>query len=89
MLAGPRLEIVGLDGRYGARDGGVIRIRGPLGLRRTATTRLLATTPPREIVGRAQIGPRTTAHVRWVLERREGATAVRLSATVERAGIFD
>jgi hypothetical protein len=89
VLAGPRLRIVSLSGPQGARDGGVMRIRGPLWLRRTATTRVLASTAAREIVGRAQIGRDTTARVRWLLERREGATAVCLSATVERAAAID
>lgn len=89
VLAGPRLEIVSLDGPHGARNGGVMRIRGPLGLRRNATTRVLATTRPREILGRAKIGRHTTARVRWVLERREHRTAVCLSATVESVGIID
>jgi polyketide cyclase/dehydrase/lipid transport protein len=89
VLAGPRLRIVSLHGPRGARDGGVMRIRGPLWLRRTATTRVVATTAAREIVGRAQIGRNTTARVRWLLQRHEGATAVCLSATVERAAIID
>ena len=49
----------------------------------------VATTAAREIVGGAQIGRNTTARVRWLLERRERATAVSLSATVERAAIID
>ncbi|MGH3041226.1 MAG: SRPBCC family protein [Gaiellaceae bacterium] len=88
-LAGPCIEILSLDGRPGVRDGGTVRVRGPLGLRRTATTRVLAASPPRQMVGRAEIGRRTKARVRWVLESRGQATAVRLSATIEGAGTLD
>jgi hypothetical protein len=88
-LTGRYIEVESLDGPPGARHGGVVRIRGPLGVRRTATTRVLSATPPREMLGSARIGRRTEARVRWTLLPGDGAIAVRLSATVESTGWLD
>src|SRR5919106_5132047 len=41
--------------------------RGPLCLRRSATTRVLPTQPPRWLNGTAEIGRRTRARVSWKL----------------------
>jgi CspA family cold shock protein len=72
-------------------EGGTIRLRGPLGLRRVARVRVEGRTPPCEVVGVAVLGGRTSARVRWVLEPLgEGArTRVRLSAEVLTAGAGD
>ncbi len=59
--------------------GGVVRVHGPLGLRRTVTTRLLELRAPALVAGEATAG-RTRAAISWTLEQRDGGTLVTLSA---------
>ncbi len=66
-----------------------MQMRGPLGLRRTATTRVLAAEAPHLVVGTAQVGHMTRAFVRWKLSWSNGATRVRLEATIHQAGLLD
>src|SRR5205823_4346029 len=61
LVADRWIEVVCLDGE---REGGRVRIRGPLGLRRTARTQVLTAQPPARLEGRATLG-RTEARVRW------------------------
>lgn len=90
QLADRFVEVVSLRRRAdGVSDGGCVRLRGPLGLRRTVATAVLAEDPPREIVGRAELGDRTCATVRWKLAPRPGGTQVTLEAAVERATPLD
>ena len=85
-VAGRWIEVVALDG---AGNGGRVRIRGPLGVRRTAVTSVERVDPPERLEGTARLG-RTEARVAWTLhEQRDGATEVRLVATVVRAGPLD
>jgi carbon monoxide dehydrogenase subunit G len=70
-------------------DGGSVRLCGPLGVRRTAHTRVEQLDPPQAMSGSAQIGSRTHAHVSWSLQTRDGGTEVALSAQVEAAGVLD
>jgi len=85
-VAGRWIEVVALDG---GGDGGRVRIRGPLGVRRTAVTSVERVDPPERLEGTARLG-RTEARVAWTLhEQRHGATEVRLVATVVRAGPLD
>jgi uncharacterized protein YndB with AHSA1/START domain len=80
------IEVVALDG---AGDGGRVRIRGPLGLHRTAVTTVERVEAPERLEGTARIG-RTEARVAWTLhEQGEGDTEVRLAATVEHATPLD
>ena len=67
----------------------VVRLRGPLGVHRTARTRVLQTAAPRALEGEARIGARTVGRVRWDLEPDGAGTLVTLTATVERAGLVD
>jgi hypothetical protein len=85
LVADRWIDVVCLDDE---RDGGRVRIRGPLGLRRTARTQVLAAEPPARLEGSAVLG-RTAARVRWELAARGQATWVRLEAHVERAGALD
>lgn len=90
LLTGPFVEVLDLEGPDGAHVGGRVRIHGPLGLRRTATTRVEGAAPPRRLFGTAEVGPRTAARVTWTLsEDGSGATRVRLEARVLRAGALD
>jgi uncharacterized protein YndB with AHSA1/START domain len=85
-VAGRWIEVVALDGEG---DGGRVRIRGPLGVRRTAVTSVERVDPPERLEGTARLG-RTEARVAWTLhEQRDGSTEVRLVATVVRAGPLD
>jgi len=69
-------------------DGGTVRLRGPLGLRRTVRTRLLDTVAPERVAGEASIG-RTRAAISWTLAEAGGATQVTLRADVLDAGPLD
>ena len=90
-LADRFVEVLTLEASDdGARaDGGRVRLRGPLGLRRTAVTRVVAAKPPRLLIGTADLQGGTRARVSWVIARRLGASRVRLAAEVERAGTLD
>jgi hypothetical protein len=87
-LAGRWIQVVSLDRSVGA-TGGRVRISGPLGLHRTAVTRVEAVAAPRELTGTAQIGS-TVADVSWTLTARgSAATEVALSTTIVRASALD
>ncbi len=84
-LADRWTEVVALDG-----DGGTIRLRGPLGLRRTVRVRVERLVEPVEVDGEARLGRMTRARVRWELAP-DGAhgTSVTLLATVLEASFGD
>jgi len=69
--------------------GGIVRISGPLGLRRTAATTVTHVQSPALIVGTAEIGARTRARVSWSLWPRDTSTVVRLAAEVEKTSPLD
>jgi uncharacterized protein YndB with AHSA1/START domain len=85
-LAGGHLTVVSLDG---AGDGGIVRINGPLGLRRRAHTRVTASRQPRLMIGIAELEGGTRARVSWTLAGRMNQTRVRLAADVEHASALD
>jgi hypothetical protein len=70
-------------------QGGRVQMQGPLGLSRTATTRVLAADPPREMRGTADVGRGTRARVTWSLAPTGTGTWVSLSARVESASPLD
>ena len=79
-LAGRWIEVVEIgDG------GGRVRIHGPLGIRRTATTRVDDAQPEHLMYGTAELSGGTVAHVRWELNEDARGCLVRLSASLERA----
>lgn len=90
-LASPFVEVVELETASGgdATDRGVVRLRGPLGLHRTARTTVTASRPPRLIIGTAEIAGGTRARVSWTMGQRLGQTRVRLAADLENAGALD
>ena len=88
-IAGRFVDVVDLTGPPGARTGGRVRVRGPLGLRRTAHTRVDYARPVEEMGGSARIGAATTARVQWRLRPQGSATAVTLAARVEQAARLD
>jgi hypothetical protein len=67
----------------------VVRLRGPLGLRRTATTEIIRADAPGFIAGRASVGSRTRACVTWRIAPDEGGSDVTLSASIEAARFLD
>ena len=79
-----RLEGVSADG-LGAR----IAIRGPLGIRRTAHTKVTNLEPPSRFGGTAAVGRRTMAYVHWGIDRAGAGSRVTLTATIVRAGVLD
>ncbi|MEA2439448.1 MAG: hypothetical protein QOH76_872 [Thermoleophilaceae bacterium] len=81
------VEVLSLEGT--PPDRAVVRLRGPLGVRRTVITRVTATRSPRLIIGVAELGEETRARVSWTLAGRLGQTRVRLAAEVEHAGPLD
>src|SRR5919204_2922336 len=88
-IAGAFVEVVSLEGPHGRRHGGVVRICGPLGIRRTARTRVVEASRPRQILGRAELGGRTSATVRWSLWPAQDGSRVELAATVDSTGPLD
>jgi uncharacterized protein YndB with AHSA1/START domain len=90
LLGGRFVRVVELDGPEGARNGGVVRLRGPLGLSRKVRTRVLETEMPSRMTGSAEIGASTAATVSWALTPiGDGETHVVLRAEVVRAGRLD
>src|SRR5947208_9175354 len=65
-MTGRGVKVVTIEAdQDGETRGGVVRIRGPLGMRRTAATRVVAMREPHLLIGTAEIGPRTRARVSW------------------------
>jgi carbon monoxide dehydrogenase subunit G len=90
LLADRFVEVLNLDrAGEGATGGGKVRVRGPLGLGRTATTRVVATEPARSMTGTADLSGGTQALVRWTLTPESGETRVELAARLEKAGVLD
>ncbi len=84
-IAGRFLRVVCVD----HDRGGTVRMRGPLGVRRTARTTVTAVRAPRLIIGVAELPGGTRARVSWTLAGRLGETRVRLAAHVEHATLLD
>ena len=79
------VEVLSVDGSVG-----LVRLRGPFGVRRTVRTRVTEARAPELIVGVAELGARTRGVVRWELSPGpDGSTHVRLAASVARASLFD
>jgi uncharacterized protein YndB with AHSA1/START domain len=86
LLADRFIKMVRLD-RGG--NGGRVRLRGPLGLYRTATTRVDRLEPGELVLGSATIGPVTSGTVCWTLEDSGAGTLVTLDVRAERLGRLD
>jgi hypothetical protein len=69
-------------------DGGVVRVRGPLGLRRTIATTLTDVRAPERVAGEATIGA-TRARIEWLLEADGDGTLVTLRAQVLETSALD
>jgi hypothetical protein len=89
QLADRFIEVLRLErGPDGRAHGGSVRMHGPLGLRRTATTRVVEAVPESIMRGTADLGG-TRALVRWSLSAQSESTVVDLVAEVEQAGWRD
>ncbi|HEX2085762.1 MAG TPA: SRPBCC family protein [Solirubrobacteraceae bacterium] len=71
------------------RDGAVVRLRGPLGVRRTVHTDVIEVSAPLTLAGRARTARTTSAIVSWSLTPDGPRTRVRLAAHVMRASPLD
>jgi hypothetical protein len=86
LLADRFIRMVRLDA---SGTGGRVRLRGPLGLRRTATTRVDELEEPDFVRGSAGIGGTTRGTVCWALEDTGSGTLVTLDVQPERLGATD
>src|SRR4051794_15948511 len=85
LLADRWTEVLRIDA-----DGGSIRLRGPLGLRRAVHVRVTGRIAPDALEGVALLGDATAAQVRWELAPVDAETTrVTLRATVLSAGPGD
>jgi hypothetical protein len=67
----------------------IVRLHGPLAIRRTATTTIVDARAPALVTGRARIGERTRAAVPWTIAGRPNHSSVSLRVTVEETGFLD
>lgn len=85
LLADGAISVVSVE----PGDGGRVRMRGPLGVHRTAVTSLDEVRSPEAIGGTARVGAHTRARVTWELEPGSSGTVVTLSANVDKATALD
>lgn len=88
-LAGDWIEVLALQPPTGPADGAVVRLRGPLGLRRVARTRVDVVEPPVRLAGHAHAGRATRAAVEWRLEPAGERTRVQIELVLVRASPGD
>ena len=84
-LAAPHIEVLGLRGPRGARTGGAVALRGPLGVRLRARTRVRTAEFPRELSGTAEADGGTIAALAWHLEPDGARTELTVRLTVRPA----
>lgn len=66
-----------------------MRIVGPLGLARIASTRVVEAVPTSLLRGHAQIGRGTVGAVQWTIDRHGDGSHVTLTGRVEQASPLD
>ncbi len=69
--------------------GYVLRLRGPLGIRRTVRTRIVSLREPALLVGRVEAGRRTRGTLSWSVSRCSGGSRVVLAARTDALGMAD
>ncbi len=87
-LCGDLVEIRALGGPREARIAADLLLKGPLGIRRAARTRLLGASE-RKVWGRAQLHDGTQARITWRFAPRRGTTEVSLELDLRDARLFD
>jgi hypothetical protein len=88
-LAPESVQLLRLSRPAGRPTHALVRLTGPLGIERMASTKLLQTRLANSIAGQARIGKRTVASVRWCVEENGAGSVVTLSATVDAASPID
>jgi hypothetical protein len=89
-LAGRSLEPLEIGQNGAGQLSGLVAIRGPLGIRRRARTRVITVDEPEVLAGVAELVGGTTADVCWELvDAGERGTLIELSATVTEASPLD
>jgi hypothetical protein len=89
LLTGRAVAIEELDGPPGARTGSRVQLRGPLGIRRRARTRMLDSRAPGWMIGSAEVGRGTLALISWTIAEDRTGSRVRLKAEIARLGVSD
>ena len=82
------VDITSSQGPAGQADEASLTLRGPLGITRSARTRLLGASLDK-VWGRAQLGNGTQARVTWRFAPARGTTAVELELELRDARLFD
>src|SRR4051812_5706781 len=78
------MRILQLEGPRGRRTGGLVELRGPLGIKRLVRTRVAGAEPGRRLWGTAVTEQGAKAHVEWRLRPcDEDRTAVQVRIEVE------
>jgi hypothetical protein len=78
------MRIISLDGQRGRRTGGLVELRGPLGIKRLVRTEVRGAEPTRRLWGTAVTEQGARAHVEWRLQPCDGdRTAVEVRIEVE------
>jgi carbon monoxide dehydrogenase subunit G len=89
QLAPGEVELLSLERRPDLGDHAVVRLRGPSGIRRTASTELMRPSASSSIIGRAWIGKNTAASVAWRIRPLGAGSAVTLCATIDATSALD
>jgi Polyketide cyclase / dehydrase and lipid transport len=88
-LAPESVQVLRLSRPPGRPVRALVRLKGPLGMQRMASTELAQTRLANPIAGKARIGERTVASVAWCVEDDDGGSVVTLRATVDAASPID
>jgi hypothetical protein len=89
-LAPSSAEVLSLEAGPHGLGHAVVRLTGPLAIRRTAHTELVRLEAPSLIAGQARVGEHTEASVTWRIDDDGGgASVVTLTARVEKAGALE
>ncbi len=88
-MAGDWVEVVSLEPPIAPAQGAVVRLQGPLGLRRTARTRVDIAEPNARLAGHAQTANGTRAAVEWTLRPARGGTMADLCVGLGDARLAD
>jgi hypothetical protein len=87
-LCDDAVEITSLGDPVDRPSEALLMLRGPLGIRRAARTRLLGATA-KKVWGRAQLGNGTQARVTWRFAPTRGTTEVEVELELRDARLFD
>ena len=89
LLSPGSVQLGSLESQNGLPIQAIVRLRGPLAIRRAARTAIVDARHPAVIRGRARIGRRTRASITWTIAGRENHSSVSLLVAVEEASFLD